>query len=218
MTIRKTLSAVLAGSAMLAALPASAADVFVDDFEGYGSQAVPWNGGGVWSVVEGSVDLVDTPNYGITCAGGDGFCVDLIGTAPGGEVTGEIMNTAAFFLAAGSYTFSFDYSGNQRGAAASSFSAFISDGGANTPFSVTLGPLASNAPWTTYSGTFSVLTAGNYNISFDQQAGPGNIGNLIDNVALRSAVPEPATWAMMILGFGLVGGAMRRRRSALSYA
>jgi hypothetical protein len=29
------------------------------------------------------------------------------------------------------------------------------------------------------------------------------------------AVPEPATWAMMILGFGLVGGAMRSRRSAV---
>lgn len=27
------------------------------------------------------------------------------------------------------------------------------------------------------------------------------------------AVPEPATWAMMITGFGLTGGAMRRRRS-----
>ena len=29
-----------------------------------------------------------------------------------------------------------------------------------------------------------------------------------------SAVPEPATWAMMIGGFGLVGGTMRRRRAA----
>lgn len=27
-----------------------------------------------------------------------------------------------------------------------------------------------------------------------------------------SAVPEPATWAMMLLGFGLVGGAVRRTR------
>jgi hypothetical protein len=26
------------------------------------------------------------------------------------------------------------------------------------------------------------------------------------------AVPEPATWAMMLIGFGFVGGAMRRRR------
>lgn len=28
------------------------------------------------------------------------------------------------------------------------------------------------------------------------------------------AVPEPATWAMMILGFGLVGAAIRRRKTA----
>jgi hypothetical protein len=26
------------------------------------------------------------------------------------------------------------------------------------------------------------------------------------------AVPEPATWAMMMLGLGMIGGAMRRRR------
>ena len=30
------------------------------------------------------------------------------------------------------------------------------------------------------------------------------------------AVPEPATWAMMILGLGLVGATMRRARSALA--
>ena len=28
----------------------------------------------------------------------------------------------------------------------------------------------------------------------------------------ESPVPEPATWAMMLLGFGAVGYAMRRRR------
>ena len=35
----------------------------------------------------------------------------------------------------------------------------------------------------------------------------------IDNVAVNSAVPEPATWAMMLLGFGAVGFSARRRRS-----
>jgi len=32
------------------------------------------------------------------------------------------------------------------------------------------------------------------------------------------AVPEPATWAMMILGFGFVGAAMRQRRASILQA
>lgn len=32
------------------------------------------------------------------------------------------------------------------------------------------------------------------------------------------AVPEPATWAMMILGFGAIGASMRRRKTPLSFA
>lgn len=34
----------------------------------------------------------------------------------------------------------------------------------------------------------------------------------------ENAVPEPATWAMMIAGFGLVGGAMRRRKMTVRFA
>ena len=34
-------------------------------------------------------------------------------------------------------------------------------------------------------------------------------------VTTASAVPEPATWGMMIVGFGLAGSAMRRRRTAM---
>jgi hypothetical protein len=33
-----------------------------------------------------------------------------------------------------------------------------------------------------------------------------------------TAVPEPATWGMMILGFGLVGGLMRRRSTKVAFA
>lgn len=44
-----------------------------------------------------------------------------------------------------------------------------------------------------------------------------------DNVTISApsdvaAVPEPATWAMFIGGFGLIGGAMRRRKAAVSFA
>ena len=36
-----------------------------------------------------------------------------------------------------------------------------------------------------------------------------------DNIA-AGAVPEPATWAMLILGFGFVGAALRRRQPGLA--
>lgn len=31
---------------------------------------------------------------------------------------------------------------------------------------------------------------------------------------VAGAIPEPATWAMMIMGFGLIGGALRQRKAA----
>jgi hypothetical protein len=34
----------------------------------------------------------------------------------------------------------------------------------------------------------------------------------IDNLAVKGVVPEPATWAMLIAGFGLVGASLRRQR------
>jgi len=36
-----------------------------------------------------------------------------------------------------------------------------------------------------------------------------------DEINLVTAVPEPRTWAMMIVGFGLVGGSLRRRSLAM---
>jgi hypothetical protein len=38
--------------------------------------------------------------------------------------------------------------------------------------------------------------------------------NPSDSFRVLTAVPEPTTWAMLIAGFGLVGAAARRRRSA----
>jgi len=34
----------------------------------------------------------------------------------------------------------------------------------------------------------------------------------------NGGVPEPASWALMLGGFGLVGGAMRRRRTSVAFA
>ena len=51
-------------------------------------------------------------------------------------------------------------------------------------------------------------------------------GMVFDNLSFKTqvaaAVPEPATWAMMLLGFGFVGGVMRiakrRQKVSVSYA
>lgn len=51
----------------------------------------------------------------------------------------------------------------------------------------------------------------------------GGYGPLIDNFAVditsgTAVVPEPASWALMIAGFGLIGAARRRARTAMTVA
>jgi len=52
--------------------------------------------------------------------------------------------------------------------------------------------------------------------SFSIDITPGSIQNVqqirLDEVRQVSAVPEPGTWAMMLVGFGAIGVGMRRRR------
>ena len=52
--------------------------------------------------------------------------------------------------------------------------------------------------------------AGNYRLTFGgtTSGGGGEAGTL----SFFAAVPEPGTWALMLLGFGGIGMAMRRRR------
>jgi hypothetical protein len=60
-----------------------------------------------------------------------------------------------------------------------------------------------------------------YDRDFDTTNGPVALANT--NVYARftpsaAAVPEPMTWAMMLLGFGGIGMAMRRRRHVVANA
>ncbi len=54
----------------------------------------------------------------------------------------------------------------------------------------------------------TVLAAGTHTISVRGSSGPAGFYN---GTATLGGVPEPMTWAMMILGFGLVGAGLRRR-------
>ena len=52
-----------------------------------------------------------------------------------------------------------------------------------------------------------------YSLGTGGNAAPGNV--LLGGLVL-TAVPEPSTWAMMLLGFGAIGAAMRRNRKKLA--
>lgn len=54
--------------------------------------------------------------------------------------------------------------------------------------------------------------------------GPDAFDGGLDNIAFDvrriavGGIPEPTTWALLIMGFGFVGGAMRKRSSKLAFA
>ena len=72
-----------------------------------------------------------------------------------------------------------------------------------------------------YSGlgadTFAAITVKN-----NPDGKPGGTGTLVYDQGFitvpAGAVPEPATWAMMILGLGGAGAVMRRRRARIAFA
>jgi len=66
-------------------------------------------------------------------------------------------------------------------------------------------------PWTTYNSTLD-LAAGTYQIRFVETDNQGFFQQGVDNVSVTAAAPEPATWAMMVLGVAGLGAALRRQR------
>ncbi|HPU15931.1 MAG TPA: PEPxxWA-CTERM sorting domain-containing protein [Polymorphobacter sp.] len=76
---------------------------------------------------------------------------------------------------------------------------------------------ATSTLWATHTtGTF-VATGTTATLLFEASGNTGyDAGIGLDAVSIAGvpgAVPEPASWALMIGGFGLVGSALRRRRS-----
>jgi hypothetical protein len=189
---------------VLAALQMSSAKadvVFSDNFNSYAYQ-LNWVPPANWTVPgQGAVDLIGetTTQTQFDFYPGNGGYVDLDGS---NGLPGTLQTTMSF--TAGSYTLSFDLGGNARG-----------DGSKTTV--VTLGnfsqtiTLGSDDPLAHY--ILTVDTSGGELSFSDLPGGNGNIGNILDNVSIASAVPEPSTWMMMVLGFAGVGFAAYRRRN-----
>ena len=63
--------------------------------------------------------------------------------------------------------------------------------------------------------SFVAAPATSFNRAFfyygDDFGKPINLIEVVDNVSFTTAVPEPATWLMLIVGFGVAGAAARRQ-------
>lgn len=180
--------------------------------------------------VTGTVDVVAASNpFGIVAPSN---VVDLDGT-PG---PGSISSGSFAFGANQRVTLSFVLGGAQRGSVSDPFSAgftFSSGtqlnnytlGGAyggfdignfNTTAITTFTAIAGNSPFVTYSLAFTSGNAGTLGFNIGSSSAD-NIGPLLDSVKLDvSAVPEPATWGLMIGGFAMVGFAARYRRNVVA--
>ncbi len=207
-------AAILATTAFAGA--ANAVVVLSDDFNNDAMQ-LNWSGDSSFTslaipTVHGkttrfsSTDLIGS-NFKGLCLGG-GRCVDLDGsTGNGNTPAGELQSNTTF--GANYYTLSFGLNGNQRGAAPQTTTITL---GGITVASITL---ASNAPYQVYTYLVHTTQAGYLNFI---ESGPSSSrGSLLDNVSLATvSVPEPASWALMVLGIGGIGGVVRSRRNSAS--
>lgn len=214
----------------LGASEAGAAVLFSDNFDTDAVKSTGWFANDAslanFSVISGSVDLISATNnmFGLT---GTGNFVDLDGTSGHG---GTLQTTGTFSFAAGdAVTLDIRASGNQRNSSpdglfagfaftgAPSFTDLMTTGFTSTSISgdQLLGnvTLASDAPYQDFTISFTAVSAGAVGLLVGTDS-HDNIGPLLDEITLGATlVPEPSSWALMVLGFAGAGVMVRRRRT-----
>lgn len=240
--IRQTIVALAAAAAF--ATGTHAGVLYADDFDtdNGGVTALNYTGLPGVTVADGTLDLVHTGDgYGIACVGGAGGCLDLDGST---NRASTFYTDGDFAFSAGQkIVLTYAISGSQRAgygtdgyalglvfeqATSGSFvfatstegvkdhGSFIDQpalvvGNSGVPF---------DKPFTDVTLTFRPTTDGLlYLYGSGYSGAPGdsdddNVGLILDDVRLTAAVPEPASWALLVAGFGLTGALVRRRRTA----
>lgn len=136
--------------------------------------------------------------------------------ADGAFETGAITQRLDGLTVGDSYLLSFGWAAGQQmpytGGTTEQWTGSIGDAAFATDIVTT--PSMGFSPWKTFSYTFTADSA-NPLLSFLAVGTPAGVPpfSLLDAVSVTE-LPEPASWAMMLAGFGLIGSAMRSRRNA----
>jgi hypothetical protein len=203
--IRSLLAGVaVAATTAFMASTASAAVVFTSTFE--------------------SVPGGPTPGTFVWVTAADGWTADGAGLielqnhkagdpAPGGgdvfvELDSNANSSMSRIIGPGTYDLSFLYSARPNRPSAFDNAITVSIGGSDVGLFGLGGGAVTN--WVNFSVPRFTVAAPTV-LTFSAVGTSNTFGGYLDNITL-SAVPEPAAWATMILGFGGVGAMLRSRR------
>lgn len=202
MRIKRTLSVFVAGAALAVAAPAFAATNFSTNFDSTNFGTSPgfttlssyegWTGG------RNGIEVQYNNIAGLAFSGAN--FVELDSTA---------NSSMSRLIDPGTYVLRYWYS-NRPGIPASSNGISVSLN--STPlFTTPGGNGGASTNWVLQTVNFAVSAP--TTLSFSAIGTSDSTGGYLDSISL-SAVPEPASWVMMILGFGMLGVALRRQRQA----
>jgi hypothetical protein len=159
----------------------------------------------------GKIDVATAGVY-VGCCGASGTLAQMASKRAffgDGDFIGTNTLTQSFATTIGrTYDFSFDSATFGGGPQQVSYNI----GGQTGTTNLTA---ANFAGLRTFTGSF-VASATTSTASFFNTTGPDSVDASVDNVSVVASVPEPATWGMMIVGFGMVGVATRRRKAAVA--
>lgn len=231
--MKKDIMASMVGAALLAStfgISSARANIVADSsfeaptiafpfYENYGANTNQANYGGTsfdtgaWVIptninATNNVDIVSnlagTVFPAPTVDGGHQY-LDLVGYGSNGEIYQNLTTTIGQ-----TYKLTFAYGNNPGNSPSQALVTVMGTPGVSSLLNHSIST-AGDLGWTIFSGTF-VADSTSTKLDFLETVGANNAGILLDDINV-SAVPEPSTWAMMVLGFMGVGFMAYRRKN-----